>query len=44
MPVFLPPEHWEVWLDRTEDDLGLLSSLLVPAPDDCSNSGPSACR
>jgi putative SOS response-associated peptidase YedK len=34
MPVFLPPEHWELWLDRTEDDLALLSSLLVPAPDE----------
>lgn len=19
MPVFLPPEHWDLWLDRTED-------------------------
>jgi putative SOS response-associated peptidase YedK len=33
MPVILPPEHWELWLDRTEDDLALLHSLLVPAPD-----------
>ncbi len=34
MPVILPPEHWELWLDRTETDLTLLSPLLVPAPDD----------
>jgi putative SOS response-associated peptidase YedK len=34
MPVILPEEHWDLWLDRTEDDLALLHSLLVPAPDD----------
>lgn len=34
MPVILAPEHWEAWLDRDEHDVGWLSSLLVPAPED----------
>ncbi|MGH9043136.1 MAG: SOS response-associated peptidase [Acidimicrobiia bacterium] len=40
MPVILPPEHWEVWLDRDEHDLALLSSLLVPAPDELLQPRP----
>jgi putative SOS response-associated peptidase YedK len=34
MPVILPPEHWELWLDRTDHDVAKLSSLLLPAPDE----------
>jgi putative SOS response-associated peptidase YedK len=40
MPVILPPEHWELWLDRTEDDLALLSGLLTPAPDELLDLRP----
>ena len=32
MPVVLPPEEWEQWLDPTFDDVGALQSVLVPAP------------
>ena len=32
MPVQLPPEVWDVWLDPENDDLALLQSLLVPVP------------
>ena len=32
MPVILPPEAWDTWLDRECDDLDLLGKLLVPAP------------
>jgi putative SOS response-associated peptidase YedK len=34
MPVILPGDHWEQWLDRTEHDVAQLGSLLLPAPDD----------
>lgn len=30
MPVQLPPEVWDVWLDPANDDVDLLQSLLVP--------------
>jgi putative SOS response-associated peptidase YedK len=32
MPVILPREAWDAWLDRTNEDLELLGKLLVPAP------------
>jgi putative SOS response-associated peptidase YedK len=32
MPVVLPEAAWDAWLDDTEEDVALLSSLLVPAP------------
>jgi len=32
MPVILPPEAWDAWLDPEEDDLDALGALLVPAP------------
>jgi putative SOS response-associated peptidase YedK len=32
MPVILPPEAWDTWLDRDNEDLELLGKLLVPAP------------
>jgi len=34
MPVVLPPDAWTEWLDPTNDDVGDLLGLLVPAPDD----------
>jgi putative SOS response-associated peptidase YedK len=32
MPVLLPPETWDEWLDPENHDLEALQSLLVPAP------------
>jgi putative SOS response-associated peptidase YedK len=32
MPVILPREAWDTWLDPTNDDLAALGRLLVPAP------------
>jgi putative SOS response-associated peptidase YedK len=32
MPVMLPPDKWDQWLDRDEQDTELLGKLLVPAP------------
>ena len=34
MPVVLPPEVWDEWLDPANDDAASLERLLVPAPDD----------
>ncbi len=34
MPVVLPPDTWDTWLDRDNDDVGALAALLQPAPDD----------
>jgi putative SOS response-associated peptidase YedK len=34
MPVLLPPESWEAWLDPGNDDLDPLAALLAPAADD----------
>lgn len=34
MPVLLPREAWDDWLDPDVDDHDYLRSLLVPAPDD----------
>jgi putative SOS response-associated peptidase YedK len=34
MPVILPPEAWDAWLDPTNDDTEALAKLLVPAPAD----------
>jgi len=34
MPVVLPPDAWDQWLDPTNDDLEVISGLLVPAPSD----------
>jgi putative SOS response-associated peptidase YedK len=33
MPVILPPNRWDEWLDPANDDLAALGKLLVPAPD-----------
>ncbi|MGI9646326.1 MAG: SOS response-associated peptidase [Ilumatobacteraceae bacterium] len=32
MPVILPPDAWDTWLDRDNDDIAALGKLLVPAP------------
>ncbi len=32
MPVMLPPDKWDEWLDRDNDDTTALQGLLVPAP------------
>jgi putative SOS response-associated peptidase YedK len=32
MPVMLPPDAWDTWLDRDNRDLEALQDLLVPAP------------
>jgi putative SOS response-associated peptidase YedK len=32
MPVILPPEAWDEWLDAAHEDIDLLGKLLVPAP------------
>ncbi|MBI2168810.1 MAG: SOS response-associated peptidase [Actinobacteria bacterium] len=32
MPVVLPREHWDAWLDPENDDVEALKKLLVPAP------------
>lgn len=34
MPVMLPPEVWDVWLDPGYDDVAALQALLVAAPAD----------
>src|SRR5262245_51979768 len=34
MPVILPPETWDAWLDPANTDTDALASLLVPATDD----------
>ena len=34
MPVILPPEAWDTWLDPANTDTEALGALLVPAPDD----------
>jgi putative SOS response-associated peptidase YedK len=32
MPIMLPPDAWDTWLDRVVKDLAVASKLLVPAP------------
>ncbi len=34
MPVILPPDTWDTWLDPANTDTDALGALLVPAPDD----------
>lgn len=34
MPVILPPEAWDVWLDPSVADVGVLTSLLRPCAGD----------
>ena len=44
MPVLLPREAWDDWLDPTTDDTDFLLSLLVPAPDDVLEMYPVSAR
>ncbi|MEM8708288.1 MAG: SOS response-associated peptidase, partial [Actinomycetota bacterium] len=32
MPVMLPPDTWDTWLDRDNHDIEALQELFVPAP------------
>lgn len=32
MPIMVPPDAWDTWLDPAVDDLELLTELFVPAP------------
>jgi putative SOS response-associated peptidase YedK len=32
MPVILPTDHWERWLDRSNQDVGWLRSIMQPFP------------
>jgi putative SOS response-associated peptidase YedK len=40
MPVILPPDAWDTWLDPDVDDLDTLAALLVPASDDVLQMWP----
>lgn len=40
MPVILPPESWDAWLDPANTDADELAKLLVPAPDDLLMAWP----
>jgi putative SOS response-associated peptidase YedK len=44
MPVLLPREAWDDWLDPALDDQEYLRSLLVPAPDDVLGIRPVSTR
>jgi putative SOS response-associated peptidase YedK len=44
MPVLLPRETWNDWLDPSLDDQEYLRSLLVPAPDDVLGIRPVSSR
>jgi putative SOS response-associated peptidase YedK len=34
MPVVLPPDAWDQWLDPAFEDISTLAELLVPGPGD----------
>jgi putative SOS response-associated peptidase YedK len=40
MPVILPPDAWDTWLDPASTDADALAKLLVPAPDDLLMAWP----
>jgi putative SOS response-associated peptidase YedK len=40
MPVILPPDTWDAWLDPDNTDTDALAALLVPAPDDMLAAWP----
>lgn len=44
MPVLLPREAWDDWLDTEVDDADYLQSLLQPAPDDVLGMRPISTR
>ncbi len=44
MPVVLPREHWDAWLDPDNDDVETLKGLLVPAPAEIFEAFPVSTR
>lgn len=40
MPVILPPEKWDTWLDPANEDTAALEELLVPFPSDQMKERP----
>ena len=44
MPVLLPREAWDDWLDSELDDREYLQSLLEPPPDDALGMVPISTR
>jgi putative SOS response-associated peptidase YedK len=44
MPVLLPREAWDDWLDPAMDDRDYLQSLLAPPPDDVLGMYPISTR
>lgn len=42
MPVVLPPETWDAWLDPSRTDPASLLALLGPAPDDLLTVRPAS--
>jgi putative SOS response-associated peptidase YedK len=42
MPVILPPERWDGWLDPANDDTAALKELLVPYPAEGMKERPVA--
>jgi putative SOS response-associated peptidase YedK len=34
MPVILPPEAWDMWLDTARVDQNMAAAMIAPAPDD----------
>lgn len=40
MPVLLPEAAWDTWLDPDQDDVEVLTALLVPAPEDMLQMWP----
>ena len=44
MPVILPPEAWDAWLDPANQNLAAIQSLLIPAPADEFEAFPVSTR
>lgn len=40
MPVILPPDQWDRWLDGTHNDTAEITKLLVPAPNELLTMHP----
>jgi putative SOS response-associated peptidase YedK len=40
MPVILPEEHWDAWLDPGSADTTALQAMLQPAPNDLLTTRP----
>ncbi len=44
MPVIVPPEHWDTWLDPEIDDPEALEELLLPYPAEKMRAHPVSTR